>query len=234
MVIELQKCFLGLHIATKEDGSPYYLGEYISDLQKEIDRLQGIVREMKNVQQPDISNKYIQQEEIQKKLKIAEQYLMQHKLSNENKKMSLSVAKDIAVMHLENILAKYDVNITYIENVENFLALYYACEKLKEKPQPDNIERLKAITNDQWSKFAEKYNLEFGIDCNDRFNIYKNGKHRLCQQYLYIREVSVDGLEERRRVFDRLLFFKNILAETISEFDYAQNIDHLITELESL
>jgi hypothetical protein len=209
--------------------------EFFSYLSRQLNKpIDNIVHEMKNVQQPDISNKYIQQEEIQKRVKTAEQYLMQHKLSNENKEMSLFVAKDIAVMHLETILAKYDVDITYIENVENFLALYYACERLKEKPNPDNIDRLKAITNDQWRKFAEKYNLEFDIDCNDRFNIYKNGKHRLCQQYLYIREVSVDGLEQRRRVFDRLLFFKNILAENISEFEYAQNIHDLITELEGL
>jgi hypothetical protein len=100
-----------------------------------------------------------------------------------------------------------------------------------QQPESDNIKRLKAITNDQWSKFAEKYNLEFDIDCNDRFNIYKNGKHRLCPQYLYIRD---NNLEQRRRVMDKLLFFKNILVETISEFEYAQNIDHLITELEGL
>jgi hypothetical protein len=106
--------------------------------------------------------------------------------------------------------------------------------EMKNVQQPDNIERLKAITNEQWRKFAEKYNLEFDLDCNDRFDIDKNGKHRLYAQYLYIREVSVDGLAQRRRVLDKLLFFKNILAETISEFDYAQNIHDLITELEGL
>jgi hypothetical protein len=94
--------------------------------------IEHIVHEMKNAQQPDISNKYIQQKEIQKRVKTAEQYLMQHKLSNENKKMSLSVAKDIAVMHLEETLAKSDLETTYVENVENFLALYYACERLKD------------------------------------------------------------------------------------------------------
>lgn len=112
-----------------------------------------------------------------------------------------------------------------------FLDLYYACEKIKEKLQPDNIERLKAITNEQWRKFAEKYNLMFEIDCNDRFDITKNGKHRLHQQYLYIRN---NNLEQRRRVMDTLLSFKNILSESISEFDYAQNIHDLITELEAL
>lgn len=97
--------------------------------------------------------------------------------------------------------------------------------------KPDNIERLKAITNEQWRTFAEKYNLEFEIDCNDMFNIYKSRNNRLCPQYLYIRD---NDLEQRRRVLDTLLFFKNILAESISEFEYAQNIHDLITELESM
>lgn len=201
-------------------------------LNKPIDH---IVHEMKNVQQPDISNKYIQQEEIQKRLKTAKQYLIQHKLSDENKEMSLSVAKDIAVMHLEDLLARYEyLDATYIEEVENFLALYYACEKLKEKQHPDNIERLKAITNEQWKKFAEKYNLEFDIDVNDQFSIAKNGKyinHKLHAQFFPVRR---DDIKQRRRVLDALLFFKNILAESISEFEYAQNIHDLITELEAM
>ena len=193
-----------------------------------------IVHEMKNVQQPDISNKYIQQKEIQKRVKMAKQYLIQHKLSDENKKMSLSVAKDIAVMHLEDILAKCDIDITYIENVENFLALYYACERLKEKPKPDNIDRLKVITNEQWRKFAEKYNLEFEIDVNDQFSITKNGRHTNHTLHAQFFPVRRDDIEQRRRVLDKLLFFKNILAETVSEFEYAQNIHDLITELEGL
>ena len=129
------------------------------------------------------------------------------------------------------LLASADVinNLSLIAKQINKKEMF--TREVKKVQQPDSIDRLKAITNEQWRKFAEKYNLEFGIDCNDRFNICKNGKNRLCQQYFYIRD---NNLEQRRRVMDTLLFFKNILAESVSEFEYAQNIHDLITELEGM
>lgn len=103
--------------------------------------------------------------------------------------------------------------------------------EMKNVQQPDNIDRLKAITNDQWRKFAEKYNLEFEIDCNDQFCIGKESSEIIVHaKYLW----WVRDLLGRRQLFDRLLFFKNILAKTVSEFEYAQNIHDLITELEAM
>ena len=102
---------------------------------------------------------------------------------------------------------------------------------MKGVQQPDNMKRLKAITKDQWCKFAEKYGLEFEVDMRDWCVIKKNGKHELFEGCFHLGKIRLD---HRRRLLDTLLFFKNILLESIFEFDYAQNIHDLITELEGM
>ena len=101
-------------------------------------------------------------------------------------------------------------------------------------PQPNNIDRLLAITNEQWRKFAEKYDLGFEIDVNNQFSITKHGRYESYKLHAQFFPIRRDDIEQRRRVMDKLLFFKNILPEIISEFEYAQNIHDLIRELEGL